>query len=212
MEEIINFILKEIGGVDVLIAGVSVFVGRIWASRIHLREKFQFDAKIKHLESQHTNQLQILEHKLQIERHIAQLGHAKLIEKRAAIIDEVYKLLVELHKAIYDTIRPDYFGREKPTNQEAYELALPKFDVFVENFEKNKIYFSKDIAEKVSKFYVAAAQTLDQARLAINSGESLGKGETPNLQKLFEKVNHEMGEARKAVEHDFRDILRVNEV
>ncbi|MCX5876140.1 MAG: hypothetical protein NT087_07605 [Deltaproteobacteria bacterium] len=91
-------------------------------------------------------------------------------------------------------------------------MALPKFDKFVESYEKNKIYFSRDISEKVSKFYVAAAQTIDQARVAINSGESFGQGATPNLQKLFEKVNYEMGEARKAVEQDFRDILRVNEV
>ncbi len=223
MEELISFTLKEIGGAVVLIAGLSGFVGAIWKNRIHLREKFQFDSDIKHLESQHARQTQALEfqyarqaqaleHELQIERHAAQLGHAKLIEKRAGIIDEVYKLLVDLHEAIKDTIRPDYFGREKPTNQETYDLALPKFDAFVESFEKNRIYFSENIAEKVSKFYVAAAQTLDQARVAINSGESLGRGDTPNLQKLFEKVNYEMGEARKAVEHDFRAILRVSEV
>lgn len=212
MDEVIGFTLKELGGAAILLAGLSGFLGAIWKNRIHLREKFQFDANIKHLESLHARQTQSLEHELQIERHAAQLGHAKLIEKRAVIIDEVYKLLVDLHEAIYGTIRPDYFGREKPTKQEAYDLALPKFDTFVNSFEKNKIYFSKDIAEKVSEFYVAAAQTLDQARVAINSGESLGRGETPNLQKLFEKVNFEMGEARKAVEHDFRDILRVNEI
>ena len=212
MDEVIGFTLKELGGAAILLAGLSSFLGAIWKNRIHLREKFQFDANIKHLETLHARQTQALEHELQIERHAAQLGHAKLIEKRAGIIDEVYKLLVDLHEAIYDTIRPDYFGREKPTKQEAYDLALTKFDTFVNSFEKNKIYFSKDIAEKVSQFCVAAAQTLDQARVAINSGESLGRGETPNLQKLFEKVNFEMGEARKAVEQDFRDILRVNEI
>jgi hypothetical protein len=212
MNEVISLTLKELGGVAVLLAGLSGFVGAIWKNRIHLREKFQFDASLKHIESQHARQTQTLEHELQIERHAAQLGHAKLIEKRASIIDEVYKLLVDLHEAISDTIRPDYFGREKPTNQEAYDLSLPKFDAFVENFEKNKIYFSQDIAEKVSSFYVAAAKTLDQARIAINSGESLGRGEIPNLQKLFEKINYEMSEARKAIEHDFRAILRVNEV
>lgn len=212
MEEVISFTLKEIGGVAVVIAALSGFVGSIWKNRIHLREKFHFDSDMKHLESQYARKTQTLEHELQIERHAAQLGHAKLIEKRASTIDEVYKHLVDLHEAIYDTIRPDYFGRKKPSKQEAYDLALPKFDTFVESFEKNKIYFSKDIAEKVSKFYFAAAQTLDQARVAINSGESVGRGDTPNLQRLFEKVNYEMGEARKAVEHDFRDILRVNEV
>lgn len=206
------FTLEQLGGAAALLTGLSIFVGAIWKNRIHLREKFQLDASLKNLELQHARQTQALEHELQIERQAAQLGHAKLIEKRANVINEVYKLLVDLHEAVYDTIRPDYFGRPKPSKQQAYDLALPKFDVFVESFEKNKIYFSKDIAEKVSKFYVSAAQTLDQARVAINSGESLGRGDTPNLQKLFEKINYEMGEARKAVEQDFRGILRVEEV
>jgi hypothetical protein len=212
MDEVLSFTLKEIGGVAVILTAFSAFLGAIWKNRIHLREKYQFDAALKQIESSHARQTQSLEHELQIERHAAQLGHAKLIEQRAAIIDDVYKLLVELHEAIYDTIRPDYFGREKPTKQEAYELALPKFDSFVESFEKNKIFFSTDIAKRISEFYVSAAQTLDQARVAINSGESLGRGDTPNLQKLFEKVNYEMGQARKAVEEDFRGILRVGEV
>ncbi|MBB1404809.1 hypothetical protein H5079_04185 [Pseudoalteromonas sp. SG44-5] len=212
MDEILSFTLKEIGGAAAILAAFSAFLGAIWKNRIHMREKYQFDAALKQIESSHARQTQTLEHELQIERHAAQLGHAKLIEKRASIIDDVYKLLVELHEAIYDTIRPDYFGRDKPSKQEAYELALPKFDSFVESFEKNKIYFSTDIAKRVSEFYVAAAQTLDQSRVAISSGESLGRSDTPNLQKLFEKVNYEMGQARKAVEEDFRGILRVGEV
>ncbi|EKN3724276.1 TPA: hypothetical protein ACPZRY_001751 [Yersinia enterocolitica] len=212
MDEVISFTLKEIGGGSVILATFFTFLGAIWKNRIHLREKYQFDVALKQLEVSHANKTQSLEHALQIERHAAQLGHAKLIEKRANIIDDVYKLLVELHEAIYDTIRPDYFGRDKPSKQEAYELALPKFDSFVESFEKNKIYFSFDIAIKISEFYVAAAQTLDQARIVIKSGESLGRGDTPNIQKLFEKVNHEMDQARKSVEKDFRNILRVDDV
>ncbi|WP_312373916.1 hypothetical protein [Stutzerimonas nitrititolerans] len=212
MDEIINLTFKEIGGAAVLLAGLSAWLGTVWKNRIHMQEKHAIDIALKNIEAGHAQKTQSLEHELQIQRHAAQLGHAKLIETRAALIDQCYKLLVELHEAIYDTIRPDYFGRGKPSKQEAYDTALPKFDLFISHFEKNKIYFSRDIAEKISEFYVAAAQTLDQARAAINSGESLGHSETPNLQRLFEKVNFEMNEVRKAIEQDFRDILRVHEV
>ncbi|WIF66695.1 hypothetical protein QN096_23475 [Metapseudomonas otitidis] len=212
MSELTNFTLREITSGSFLIAGLSAWLGSVWKSRIHLREKHITDIEIKNLEANHARKIQSLEHELQIERNAAQLGHAKLIETRAALIDQNYKLLVTLHEAIYDTIRPDYFGREKPSKQDAYNAALPKFDSFVAHFERNRIYFSRDIADKISSFYVAAAQTLDQARIAIASGESLGNGETPNLQKLFEKVNYDMNEARKSIEQDFRNILRVNEI
>lgn len=212
MEHILSFTLKEIGGISALLVAFFTFMGAIWKNKIHLKEKYKFDIVLKQLEAKHARETQSLEHALQIERHSAQLGHAKLIEKRASIIEDVYKLLVELHAAIFDTIRPDYFGRCKPLSREAYELALPKYDCFVKTFEENKIYFSRQVAEKICAFYVVAAQTIDQARVVINSGERLDQINTPNIQKLFEKVNYNMGEARKAVEDEFRGILHVEDV
>ncbi|MEW5559496.1 hypothetical protein AB1287_04415 [Enterobacter asburiae] len=201
--------LKEISG---WLIAVVTFLGAIWKNRMHLKEKYQFDVLLKEHEAMHARKMQSLENALQIERNLVQLGHAKLIEKRASIIDDVYKSLVELHEASCDTIRPDYFGRHKPSNKEAYDLALPKFDSFIDIFERNKIYFPSDVAIKISTFYVAAAKTLDQARVVINSGESYSQGNTPNLQKLFEQVNYTMGEARKTVEEEFRNILRVQDI
>ncbi len=209
MNEFFNSLLAQIGGAAVIIAGLSAWLGSIWKERIISREKASTEIFIEKLKTEHSHQTQNLEHALQTERHLVQLAHTKLIEKRAMFIDESYKLLVDLHEAIYDTIRPDYFGRPRPSIQEAYTSALPKFDAFVEGYEKSKIYFSRATSEKISTFYVAAAQTLDQARVAMHSGESLGHGETPNLQKLFEKVNYEMHEARKTVEQEFRQLMHV---
>lgn len=212
MNEVITLTLKEIGGFSVVLVAFLTFISSIWKNKIHLKEKHQFDIIMRKFETEHARKTQLLEHALLIERNSAQLGHAKLIEKRASIIDDVYKLMVELHTAIFDTIRPDYFGRSKPSYREAYELALPKHDFFVETFEKNKIYFSSEVAEKISNFYVASAKTLDQARVAINSGESLAQEHTPNINKLFDNVNFKMGEARRAVEHEFRSILHVGNI
>lgn len=211
MDEFFNSLMGQIGS-GVTIAGLSAWLGNVWRDRINSKDTARTDFFIEQLKTEHTRQTQRLEHALQIERHTVQLSHAKLTEKRAMFIDESYKLLVDLHRAIYDTIRPDYFGRKRPSTQQAYESALPKFDAFVENYEKNKIYFSNKSSETVSKFYVSAAQTLDQSRVAIRSGESLGQGETPNLQKLFEKVEYEMHEARKAVEQEFRNLMYVQEI
>jgi hypothetical protein len=204
------------------IAGLSAWLGSIWRDRINEKIKAKNADSIEHLKAEnqlyieelksvHNRETQTLEHQLQIERHAAQIGQARLIEKRAIFIDENYKLLVDLNNAIYDTFRPDYFGRSRPTTQQAYELALPKFDVFVDSFEKNRIYFTKTTSLKVSKFYVAAAQALDQSRAVVASNETLGRGETPQLQKLFDAVEHKMQEAREALEKDFRELMYVQE-
>lgn len=210
MFEMIIALVDQVGGATVVVAGFSVWLGSVWKDRISLREKAAFEVLIEKLKSEHSRQTQRLESALQAERHLVQLGYANLIEKRAAFIDESYKLLVDLHEAVYETIRPDYFGRQRPSITQAYESALPKFDAFVEAYEKNKIYFSHATSKRISDFYVSAAQTLDQARVAMRSGEALGRGETPHLQKLFEKVNYEMYEARTAVEQEFRQLMHVH--
>jgi hypothetical protein len=181
-------------------------------TRIKAREeaKYKDELQVKSQEFQYKSQL--LEHELQIERHAAQLGHAKLIEKRIEIIDQSYKHLVNLHNMVQDSIRPDYFGRDKPSTKEAYELALPLFDAFTHHFESNKIYFSKGFAKSISGFYVSAAQALDQARVVFNSGEKLSEGVTKDLQSLFIKAIGDTESARNEIENQFRGILRVEEI
>lgn len=211
MDDFFSSLTGQITTGNAAIAGVSAWLGSVWRDQINSREKARNELLMQELKNEHARQTQSLEQALQIERHAVQLGQAKLIEKRAVFIDESYKLLVDLHEAIYDTIRPDYFGRKRPSIQHAYEIALTKFDAFVQGYEKNKIYFSRKTAEKISSFYVATAQSLDHARVAIHSGELLGQGETPNLQKLFDKLEYEIRETRKAVEQDFRQLMYVEE-
>jgi hypothetical protein len=212
MTDVLNLTLEGIGGAAVAIAGLSAFLGAVWRNRIHLKEKHGYEAQIKKMEQNHARETQFLEHELQVQRHAVQLGHSKLIEKRAEIIGQVYQLLVDLHDSIFDIIRPDFFGRTKPPKEEIYDSSLRKFDALVKDFEKNKIYFSKDVSDRISKFYVSAAQALNEARKSVEAGEDLGKGLTKNLQALFDKVNNEMWSAREAVEHDFREILQAEKV
>jgi hypothetical protein len=212
MTDVLNYMLDGIGGPALILAGFSAFLGAVWKNRIHLKEKHGYEAQIKKMEQSHAKETQFLEHELQVQRHAVQLGHSKLIEKRAEMIGEIYRLLVDLHDSIFDIIRPDFFGRSKPPKEEIYDWSLRKFDVLVKDFEKNKIYFSKDVSERISKFYVSAAQALNEARKSVEAGEHLGKGLTPNLQKIFDKVNNEMWSAREAVEQDFREILQAEKV
>lgn len=206
--ESFNALLGQ-GAALIVITGFSAWVGSIWKERIILREKSRYDLRVEQIKSEYSLRTRNLENELQVERNLVQLGQTKLVEKRAAFIDETYRLLVDLHESIYKTIRPDYFGRPRPTMEIAYELALPKFDALVEGYEKNKIYFSKATSGKIADFYVSAAQALDQARVAMRSGEILGRGETPQLQSLFERVNYKMHEARTAVEDEFRQLMHV---
>ncbi|MDG6398413.1 hypothetical protein QCD79_00255 [Pseudomonas quasicaspiana] len=202
------------------VAGISAWFGSIWRDRLNGKIKVKNALEIEQLKATntfnleklkdtHARETKNLEQQLQIERHATQIAHTHLFEKRALVIDESYKLLVELNNAIYETFRPDYFGRSRLPMQQAHDLALSKFDTFIEEFEKHRIYFTASTSKIISSFYAAAAQALDQSRVVISSGERWGIGDTPQLQKLFDAVEYKMQEARDAVESDFRELMHV---
>lgn len=211
MDELIASISENYGviaGAAVLILlFIGALIGNLIKDLINIKNRNKYDEKLKTLENQYSLIKQLNEHNLATERYSLQLVHSNLIEKRALIIDDIYKLLVELHEEIYSTVRPDYFGREKPSKQLAYERALPKFDSFIDKFEKNKIYLSSETSQKISKFYNSAARALDQARIVFNSSESISTDISPEIQKLYETISSDMEKARETVEYEFRNIL-----
>ncbi|MBB6652289.1 hypothetical protein [Proteus mirabilis] len=142
------------GTIAIALLSLGGFVASVLRDSINLKNKHKNDENLKAFDIQNTIIKQINEHNLTIERYATQLSHANLIERRADVIDNIYKLMVELHEVVYTTIRPDYFGRPTPSIHMAYELALPKLDKFIEQYEKNKIYFSYETSKILSKFII----------------------------------------------------------
>ena len=195
------------GTIAIALLSLGGFVASVLRDSINLKNKHKNDENLKAFDIQNTIIKQINEHNLIIERYATQLSHANLIERRADVIDNIYKLMVELHEVVYTTIRPDYFGRPTPSIHMAYELALPKLDKFIEQYEKNKIYFSYVTSQILSKFHYSAMKALNQARIASSTNENKSASINPELQKLFEEINGNMTKAREAVENEFRNIL-----
>ncbi|WP_372880190.1 hypothetical protein [Psychromonas sp.] len=206
----------EMTMIELIALGVLIFLFSIWFARIFnsgkLRRQQAKNADyIEKLNTEHAQQQQALENDLKFERQSAQLGHAHLIEKRVAVLDQGYKYLVDFDGAIHAAVRPVPGAENTASQQEAYDLAVLRFTSFVTFFERNKLYFSRGVAKKVSKSHASIATTLDLMRALLYANQTLSNGINEELQSLFNKADSEIRRARLDIESELRVILRVEE-
>jgi hypothetical protein len=167
--------------------------------RLRQELKFKGDASIEHLKSQ--LQLTAVEH---------QVRFSNLHEKRAEVIADLYKRLVE---AFWDSERFIFqIGHAQPEHQEAYlatEKRLLDFYIFVET---HQIYLPERICGLLANF-------IDVLRKAVIGVYVYGGIDYPNPQTLkerketfmaaYEAFKNDLPVAKQALVDEFRKILGV---
>ncbi|MDI5892395.1 hypothetical protein [Halomonas rhizosphaerae] len=202
-------------GVKGAVWGLAGILAAVWQNRIKLRDQHSFERQSAVLQHQLDLAKSEVAHKRkESELLLASLADKdkalfeQLIKRRGEIIDENYKLLVALYKACRDTLEPDYFGRKKLGTKEAYEAALPKFDEYKAHFDRNKIYITKETAQKVTGYLLEVFNALTEARVLWQNGARFDGGEpAPELQRLFNQIEGELSEAKAVIEEEYRRYL-----
>jgi len=208
-------LLESTVGIKTVLVGLGGVLAYIWKNRVHLRDKYHYEKLIDVERNEHEIRISQLRSELdQSSKYYEQMRtsfidkekmlFAKIVEKIGEVIDENYKLLVKLYNSCKSILEPDLFARSKPEMSVAYENALPCFDKYLEHFENNKIYFTKDASDKLSKFLLSVDNSLGKARGAINSGQKLGIGPQDALHSLFRAVTGELSDAKYVIEEEFR--------
>ena len=207
MNKIFEMTTIELIAVGLLIFFLSIWFSKISNNRALRQQKARLDAHIKTLKSTHRQKLQSVESELQLERQSNPLAHAHLIEKRVAVLDQGYKYLVDFD----DAIRPVRNTEKMTAQQQSYDSALLRFSSFVSFFERNKIYFSKRVAKKVSKSHAAITVSLDLMNALLYANQTSSNGINEALQNLFNKANTEIMQTRTDIEAELRAILRIED-
>ena len=207
MNKIFEMSMIELLAAGLLIFLLSIWFGKVWNNRKLRGQKAKLDADIEALKANHKGKLQSLENELQVERQSNPLAYAHLIEKRVAVLDQGYKYLVDFD----DAIRPVQNSDEIAVQQQSYDSALLRFTSFVSFFERNKVYFSRGVAKKVSKSHAAIAVSLDLMSALLYANQTSSNGINDALQNLFNKANSEITRARVDIESELRAILRVED-
>lgn len=139
-----------------------------------------------------------------------QTRYQSLHTKRAEIIAELYRLLVQAEQDAASLARPIQFSGE-PSQEEKNAQAFQSGKSLYEFFEKNRIYFKQDSCERIAGFIRGLYNSLVEFRPVLQSlseSDYHRKGvDTDNWFKVWKKLTDELLPIKADIEEEFRGIL-----
>lgn len=140
-------ILLALGGNAALLA-VLGWLAKSFVTQLLAKDIAQFKATLGATSAATTERLK---HDLQLVAMEHQVRFAKLHERRAEVIAELYGLLVEAHWASQSFVSPAEWAGE-PSKKEKYVTAMNKAAEFYRYFDKNRIYLPQATCDQLEQF------------------------------------------------------------
>jgi hypothetical protein len=226
-QTIITVVLINSLGTTIAV-GVVGFVARSLFGHILSRDIAKFEAHL---------QIETERHRAELEKAAFehQTRFSNLHVKRAEVIAEMYSLLtqavrdVSLMAKFYDSPGEstselsklyDFLGvptSERPkfydspgesTSDEKFEKAFASTQLFQEYFEKNRIYFSQSMCEKIDSFgknLSIALLTFQFRKMHMGNQEK-----TDYWIKVWELIDKEISPLKSEIESEFREMLGIS--
>ncbi|CAI4029899.1 hypothetical protein DNFV4_00319 [Nitrospira tepida] len=180
-----------------------VFLAKFLSKHLLSMDLERFKADLKSINEK---ELERLRADLRIAAFQQETTFAKLHEKRAEAIAELYAKLVDAHSAIRIALiygkggQPDY-----------YREALSKFRAFEDYFEPRKIYFPDGLCDLIEQLVIKLGLLQrfagERAPDDLTQGIQDPKGFGAKILELDEPVK----QIRHEIEHSFRNILGITE-
>ena len=200
-------LLAFISGSTIIIAAVAWLTKSIIThflskdvENFKIKIKAETDRNIEELKS--ALKMTALEHEVRFRR---------LHEKRAEVIAEIYKKMIDAHFATSSFVARGEYENE-PNKKEKFKILEEKISEFLEYYGKFKIYLNTDLCEGIEKF----AQELRGPALTLNmfinnpDEGTLGKIKQESWTEAWIKVNDTIvPQARRELEQEFRKLLGV---
>jgi hypothetical protein len=174
-------IIKILGFLALLVSGVT------YLAKLIITNFFNYQAK-----------------KLEHEHHII---FSNLHVERAKIINELYALIVETENKIKSFNLLSNLISKKIDEGEKEEVsnAIIKLSNF---FERNRIYFSENVCDKVLNIINLSADVYLDIRIS-SSVEFQNNDQSKSYSEVNKKIKSEIKNLRTIIEIDFRKLLGV---
>ncbi len=142
-----------------------------------------------------------------------QIRFENLHQKRADVIADLYGHIVESERAASSFLSPIEMNGA-PTKEEKYNKAINSTIELFRYFDKNRIYLSDDLCEKVDKFVDELRGPIIDFSSYLDAPESnmnVMKEKREVWHESYTKVKEDIPIARKALEVEFRKIIGMSE-
>jgi len=148
-------------------------------------------------------------HDLQREAEKDAIRFKGLHAKRANIIDDIYKKLVETYTSFSSLMNPWQAIGELPEDAKR-KIAMAHFNDFSNHFQLNKIYFTKDTADKIEGFILELRRLWNEFHTPKYNEHGTQYRDVDAWSKVWDYTREEIPKLREQIEKDFRDILGAN--
>ena len=141
---------------------------------------------------------------LQLSAFEHQTRFTKLHEKRAEVIAEFYRRLVETEQLL---LFPNFLleNHDKPPDRELIQKEFEKIGELTRYFEKNRIYFPENLCTKIEQLKVPLASVgLRNVATIVNETDLISRWKT-----VSKRISDEILPIKQELESEFRNMLGV---
>lgn len=204
--EIIGVVVMSMGGIGIIILGLSSWIGNIWANKFYEKERKKQEEYLKEIQSKFD--IKLAELNGQLEKNNMQFEI--LNRERIDVIKNLYTRLVDVE---------DYLGMffsgitgarkfEKPLDE---YLNLSKFvSDFMDYNNHNRIFFSEEICHSLSEIDAIITILLNLYNHSLERDEEINEVTKEKAAKIVgQLIKEEIPKFRKELENEFRKIIGV---
>jgi len=200
-------IIVWVGGGSAILAGVT------WLLREALRHSanrdlVQFKSR---LETTATTEIERVRSELRIVEAERGKQTALLQEKRADLIDQLYKRLIDFLAAA-ETFTAVIEWSGEPTKDEKAKVLSERTDEFFHFFVRHRIYFSAALCEKIQHLYDTVRMSTTSYnvwRRAVKDHDSSDGKFLEAWDKAAQTIQKDVPPLMSAIEEEFRSLLGV---
>lgn len=216
MQSVIDmgFTLVGLVGFPAAIAGaVSLYVAHLTrytiSEKLRSAIKYDYDQRLEAFKSllkeSGDRELERQKHSLALESNRINVQFARLQEKRASVIAEVYSALVDTYDAlkIYAAAFEPVGG---PSKQERFQALADNHRNFRSSFYKNRIYFPSSISERLDAINEEILGAGNTFRFAVELQQGHAE-KTDAWMKVFNKIHGPIALALRELESEFRVLM-----
>jgi hypothetical protein len=185
--------------ITLVIAALFGFVFKFWFEQMLSRDLERFKAE---LQRTHDLDLERFRADLRLAAFEHQARLAKLDEKRAEVIAELYKRLVRTQDRV-KSIGSIVAGQDGSSVQQRTELAAQESDGLREYFDENRLYFGEGTCTQIDHLLNILEDTFVDFKLAASNPKSHRERWEAAQRTMYVNVP----EIRQVIEKDFRVML-----
>ena len=148
--------------------------------------------------------------RLRVELQRVQFEHqtvfVRLHEKRASVIEELYRQLVGLEATTRAYANPFEFSTD-PTKDDLRKDVRKRYNDFIDLFERSRIYLEQDLCSKIKEMNRSFRETVNKADNGIGVN-GISKKDTKKWAEAWRQTLGEIPALRQDIEQAFRELLK----